>query len=178
MLTGDVYRHRRIDLVRMGEEVVLRGSRSPTEDKSVAVRSPARRGPLLGDVGSEPCLGNLRPRRMNAMRIELRFDTGDSQLAFDLFAPAQSLKPGITITTPGDGTIVLRETYMRKAFGARETIILLLDAGKDLGIALFASWLYDKLKGRAQKLRINRVEVEIEEGAIRKVITEHVERED
>ena len=112
------------------------------------------------------------------MRVELKVDTGDVRLAFDMFAPAKSISPGITVTTPGNGTLVLGEMYGRKAFGAHETITLVLEAGKDLGIALFASWLYDKVKGRAKTLRIDRTEIEIDEGAIRKVISERLERKD
>jgi hypothetical protein len=45
-----------------------------------------------------------------------------------------------------------------------------------VGLNVLSSWLYDKLKGRADKLRINRTEVEIEPDKIR-VVVEQIEKD-
>ena len=52
-----------------------------------------------------------------------------------------------------------------------------------IGTGVIAAWLYDKLKGRVhpergdEKLVIERTEVELEEGAIKRVITEKLTSE-
>jgi hypothetical protein len=44
-----------------------------------------------------------------------------------------------------------------------------------VGVNLLSNWLYDKLRGRADVLRINRTEVEIDRDKIR-VVIEKIER--
>src|SRR5690348_827031 len=109
------------------------------------------------------------------MQLELLIESYGPQLAFELFAPSPSVSSGMTMTTPGNATLVLGEMYGWKSVGAHEVITLVLRAGGDVGVGLLSAWLYDKLKGRAKSLRINRRVVEIEEGLIRRVIEEHVE---
>ncbi len=111
------------------------------------------------------------------MQVELQVDTSDKTVASDLFSPAKTIGPGTRTHAPGSAALELREWYFRKGVGFHDTLTIILNATKDLGVALFASWLYDRLKGRAKALRINRTEVQIEEGAIRKVITEQLEHE-
>jgi len=113
------------------------------------------------------------------MRIELQIDIQDKRLGTELFAPATTVGPGTTAQAPGDAALELREWYFRKGAGFHDTLTIILSATKDLGVALFASWLYDKLKGgRAKALRINRTEVQIDQGAIRKIVTEQVKRDE
>src|SRR5438309_10794286 len=100
-----------------------------------------------------------------------------AQLAFELFAPAKTVGEGATAEVPGKATIALSSWFGAKAFGAQEVLNLVLECGKDVSIGIFASWLYDKLKGRPVKLRIDRTEILIEEGEIRRVLTERIEGE-
>lgn len=112
------------------------------------------------------------------MKIEFQVDTSDETLADDLFAPAKTIRPGTAAVAPGNAALELREWYFRKSAGLHDTLTFVLNLNKDLGVALFASWLYDKLKGAPKALRINRTQIEIENGVIRKVISEQIQREE
>jgi hypothetical protein len=109
--------------------------------------------------------------------IVLEIDTTDHRLGFDLFSPAKLLEPGTAVDIPGGAHLTIKEMYVRKAFGAHETLTLLLHFGRDISVGVIGSWLYDKLKHRAITVRIDRVEVQIEEGEIRRVLAEHIERD-
>ena len=81
------------------------------------------------------------------------------------------------MSVPGNATFTLSSWVGTKAIGAQEVLNLVLECGKDLGVALFASWLYDRLRGRRVKLQIERTEILIDEGEIRRVLTERIEGE-
>jgi hypothetical protein len=51
-----------------------------------------------------------------------------------------------------------------------------VEFGAGVGTGLFTSWLCEKLKGRATKLKIERTEVEIEAGEIKLIVVEKIER--
>lgn len=64
-------------------------------------------------------------------------------------------------------------SYIRKAIGFPEIarFVLTFASGAATGVA--GNWLYDKLKGRKiEKLVIEKTEVEIDRGEIKKVISE------
>ena len=105
----------------------------------------------------------------------VEFDTTDKQLAFDLFGNPKSLGPGASVALPFGGTLQLQEWRFRKAVGASETLELLISFGVGVSSSLVANWLWAKLKGRATTLRINRVEVHMQEGEIQRVVSESVE---
>ena len=113
------------------------------------------------------------------MRIPISIASSDAGLAFELFAPAKTVGEGAKAEVPGKATIALSSWHGTKAFGAQEVLNLVLECGRDVGIGLLASWLYDKLKGRPVKLRIDRTEILIiKEGEIRRVLTERIEGEE
>ena len=47
-----------------------------------------------------------------------------------------------------------------------------------IAVGVVANWLYDKLKGRATTLRIDRIEVHLDRGEIEKILVERIERKD
>lgn len=112
------------------------------------------------------------------MQIELKIDTSDNSLAFALLSPAHSLSPGTATKLPRNGSLMLREMSFRKAFGAHETLALVLTTGKDIVVAVLASGLYDRLRDRARSLRVGDREVEIREETIRMAITEAIDEQD
>lgn len=105
----------------------------------------------------------------------IEIDTADKQLAFELFGNPESLGPGASIELPVGGTLQLREWRFGKALGAGETLELVLSFGVGVSSSLVANWLWGKLKGRATTLRINRVEVNMQEGEIQRVVSESIE---
>jgi|SRR6185312_3089144 len=109
------------------------------------------------------------------MLIEV--DSSDRRLAFDLFGNPTSLGPGAATDLPFGGTLRLQEWRFRKAFGASETLELLLSFGTGVSSSLVANWLWEKFKGKVTNLRINRTEVHFEQGEIQRVISEQIEIE-
>ena len=73
-------------------------------------------------------------------------------------------------------TVAYKGTLERKAIDFPAIIHAVGHVATDVGISLFSSWLYDKIKGRATKLKINRQEVEITPERIR-IVIETIEKE-
>jgi hypothetical protein len=70
-------------------------------------------------------------------------------------ADAQSgLLTGPNSPAPADVQIKLTETKAGRDGGAT-ILIFLLTIGKDVAVGVVASWLYDRLKGHASKIRLN-----------------------
>lgn len=84
---------------------------------------------------------------------------------------------GASAAVPGDGVLVFEGAVIRKAFGIPETLEFLLKTGKEVAVGLLSAWLYDRLKGRAVRLRINRTEVQLDGEAIKRVLIEQIEIE-
>lgn len=55
--------------------------------------------------------------------------------------------------------------------------MFLLSFGTKVAPGLLANWLYEKINGRATKLRIDRADVEINKSEIEKIITEKIEND-
>lgn len=109
------------------------------------------------------------------MRISVEIDTHDRQLPFDMLGQ-KTLGPGVGAEIPGNATITLGEMLVRKSVGIPETLEFALTFGGGVASGLVANWLYEKLRGRAAVLRIDRQVVEIDQGAITRVLTERIER--
>ncbi len=109
------------------------------------------------------------------MNLALEIDTHDRALQFDLFGTRELEANKSATEIPGGARLELGTVYFRKGFGFPETIHAMLAVGRDVGIGLASAWLYDKLKGRATSVRINRIEVRLDKGEIERVITEQIE---
>jgi hypothetical protein len=77
---------------------------------------------------------------------------------------------------PGEATLTLKSMFGRRAFGAPETLDLVLGFAGGVASGVVANWLYGKLKGRNVRLRIEEHEVEIEEGEIKRIISRVTEK--
>ena len=107
------------------------------------------------------------------MKINIEVDTYDKRLTTDIL--------GKKSISSGDKRDIYKNTTLEyqlilKKFSIEEpdTILFTLDVEGDIGTntSIFATWLRDNLKDRAEKLRVNRTEVEIDEGEIKKTINE------
>lgn len=110
------------------------------------------------------------------MRIEI--DTEDRQLSSDLMGNSETAQNGQTVNIPGGAKLTLGPLVKRYAVGVPETIEAVLTFGSGVASGLVASWLYDKIKGRATRLRIDETEVEINKGEIEHIIVRKIEKKD
>ena len=71
---------------------------------------------------------------------------------------------------PGDA--VLMKVHTSKAKEGK--YIFMLNFGANVAPGLLANWLYEKINGRATKLWMDRIEVQINKSEIEKIITETI----
>ncbi len=78
---------------------------------------------------------------------------------------------------PGGANVELKEWSFRKGSGFPDTLTLAVSIPLGVGINLFSSWLWSKVKGRATRISINRVEVQLEADEVTRVIVEQTKIE-
>lgn len=104
------------------------------------------------------------------MLIEI--ETHDRRLEFDMME-SMSLKVGQQHSVPGGAVLTAQGHRGQKSFGMPETVTFLLEyVGGPIATGLVSNWLYAKMKGRAEKLRINRREVHIDKVEIKRSLDE------
>ena len=110
------------------------------------------------------------------MSIDIEIDTCDTRLAFDILEKSSARRKD-KINIGKNIELECQGTFMRLSEGAPETIKFVLEiSGGITSITMFAAWLYDKIKNKALKLRIDRTEIDINEGEITRIITEKIEK--
>jgi hypothetical protein len=87
-----------------------------------------------------------------------------------------SLVRGATIEAPGNAMLTYDGLIGKKAVGFPLTLEFILTVTTGVSTGLVANWLYDKIKGRASTLRINRTEVRMSKGEIGRIIIEQIEK--
>lgn len=108
------------------------------------------------------------------MKIEI--DTTDRALSSDLVRGAEGVEEGQTVDIPGGAKLTVIALVKRYAVEFPETIEAILTFGSGVASGVVASWLYDKLKGRATTLRIEETEVQIDKGEIQRIISRKIEK--
>ena len=114
---------------------------------------------------------------MDNVTLELKV-SGDHVLV-DAIMGSPNAKRGSETPAPGGARLRYEGTLFQEAAGAPEVARFILHMGGDVGVGvvsgLLSAWLYDRLKaGQATKLRIDRVDVELKQGAIERIITERL----
>ena len=99
------------------------------------------------------------------MKISIEIETDDKSLLCDLFG-VEELKQGASTKLESGPTLVWEETVSRKDAGLPDIICLSLLGWRDIAVGMLSTWLYDKLKGRSTKLKIDNKETPIEKKAI------------
>ena len=110
-------------------------------------------------------------RRLN-IEIEIAFGEVETEL-FE----TSSFSAGETRVTLSDGsTATYLGTLAKRSVGIPDVTHVAIELASAVAAGIVSNWLYDKLKHRPAKLRINRTEVEIELDKIR-VVIEQIEKE-
>ena len=110
--------------------------------------------------------------------MEIEIETSDSQLLPDLLeTTSSSIQPGYQKSFPDGGSITLQKDIKRRSLTVPpETITLILSVGGSITANVISTWLYEKLKGRAIRLHIDRKEIQIDNGEIKKIIEESIDK--
>jgi hypothetical protein len=112
------------------------------------------------------------------MKVPLHIETHDRRLAFDIVG-STSLKSGTAVDAPGGIRLDFDGALIRKSVGIPEVLQFIVNASVNVELALFASWLYDKVKDR----QVERITVRdtivtvITKDAIRQALTREIERQ-
>lgn len=112
-----------------------------------------------------------------AQQFQIEVETFDFRVAFEMFESRTGLSSKTSRIILADGsTVAYAGTYERRGLNFPSIVHAGVDLAGTVGVGLFTNWLYDKLKGKPAKLRINRQEVEITPERIR-IVIEQIERE-
>jgi hypothetical protein len=105
------------------------------------------------------------------MKINIELDTYDKNLTSDIIGK-KDLTSGDKRDIFRNATLEYQLTLKKFKVESPDTIYLTLDIGGNFesNSSVFATWLHDNIKTRAEKLRINRNEVDIDENMIRRTI--------
>lgn len=112
------------------------------------------------------------------MRVDLLLDidTQNKYLRSEIINNFDSFSSYNEIKIPGDVKITSHTLAIKKAFGMPETLELIISFSIGIASGVVASWIYEKLKGRAKALYIDRTKVEIRKGDIEKIIIEKIKK--
>ena len=108
----------------------------------------------------------------------IEIETRDSRLEFDLMGSPVMLESGVHHVLPDGSVLAWQSGPLRKGYGQPWILHFILTYGKDVSAGIAASYLFNKIKGRSTTLRIDRKEVQIEQGQITRVLTEHIEKKE
>ncbi|UCF13632.1 MAG: hypothetical protein JSW06_05075 [Thermoplasmatales archaeon] len=107
------------------------------------------------------------------MKINIEVDTYDKRLTTDILGK-KPISSGDKRDIYKNTTMVYQLTLKKFSIEEPDTIIftLVVEGNLATNTSIFATWLYDNLKNRAVKLKINQIDVEIDEEEIKKIINE------
>jgi hypothetical protein len=109
----------------------------------------------------------------------IEIETDDTRRALDLALDlCGSMRAGEKLQIADGATLTYEGTIERRAFGMPAEVTFALTLAANVPAGVVANWLYAKLRGKAKRLRIDRTEIEVNEGEIRRILREKIEVED
>jgi hypothetical protein len=108
--------------------------------------------------------------------LSIEIETHDPQLDFELMGSPAALEEGVRYILPDGSSLVWQSGPLRKAFGVPQVLHFILTYGKDVSAGVIANYVFSKINGRSTALRIDRKEVQLDQGQITRVLTEHIEK--
>ena len=109
------------------------------------------------------------------MELKVKIETHDKMLEckmLDVTQRAQGMQkeviPGLTVRYD--------RKFSQQAFGYPDIIDFTLKIVEGAGASLIARWLYDKFNGRVVKLEVERTDVSLSEGEIRRILVEKMKK--
>lgn len=108
---------------------------------------------------------------INPLDLKIEITTNDNMLVFDLMN-TKNLQVGMTNSISPDITLRLNQQTLFESVGTPDIFTFTVSIGKDTAVGVFSAWLYDKLKGRRRKLKINGTIVNTDKNDIDRVLAE------
>ena len=105
--------------------------------------------------------------------MHLEIDTTNKDLLIELVGKPPFRQVGESIPAPDGVSLVYEGMIERRGLDFPTTVQFLVQHIDDVAIALFSSWLYDKLKDRARRLRANGQEIQLTPEAVRRIFERH-----
>lgn len=110
-------------------------------------------------------------------KMELEIYTHDKNLLFNLMGKS-SVSRDEFVEIPNTNTkLIYKGTTIRLAAGLPEIINFTLTFSSGVAAGVVANWIYDKLKNRAEKIVINRREIQMDKEEIKRFIEEEIKIE-
>ncbi len=111
------------------------------------------------------------------MEIELDVLSDDPLLSSDVMQSETLSKGKTKLQGPGDAILIWEGEDFAKAAGIPYLVHFMLKATWPVGSGLITAWLWDKFKAKSiRSITIDRIVVEFDEGKIKRVLEEHIER--
>lgn len=107
------------------------------------------------------------------MAVRMRITSGDLRVAFELMGTNGSLAPGAVATTPEGATLRL-DRVVGEDSNAPSGFDFVVDRGTS-DTEHLADWLYHRLNGLVDSVRIERRTVPVEPARLRNALLEHLE---
>ncbi|HEY4759321.1 MAG TPA: hypothetical protein VIH42_01945 [Thermoguttaceae bacterium] len=108
------------------------------------------------------------------MEIEIEIKNSGPALSKELFGRPAHMCIGTEVKGPDGIALKLVSIRESRSIDYPSIFNMILTIGKDVGVGIISAWLYDKLKRRATKIYIDRVEIEITENNIKRILVEKI----
>ena len=106
--------------------------------------------------------------------MDISMYTNEKRLAFDLLGKSKA-QAGYMIELGQGASLTYKGTYIRKALGFPEIIMLSASIPTGIAAGILANWLWEKLRGQnITQIDIDRTTIELDEGEIKRVILEKI----
>ena len=105
--------------------------------------------------------------------MELEIHTHNKDILFDLLGKSPISRDD-SIITPGNAKLTYKGTTIRLAEGLPKIINLVVTFGSGVAAGVVSNWIYDKLKHKTEKIVINRKEIHLDEGELKRVLEETI----
>ena len=112
------------------------------------------------------------------MELEITIETIDPQLISDLLENTSStIQMGSQKAIADGATLTLQNINRRRSIDVLPEVITLgLSLSTSIATNIVSTWLYEKLKGRATGLRIDRKQIRVDNEEIKKNIEENLQK--
>src|SRR3989304_475058 len=104
------------------------------------------------------------------MTVNIEIKTSGPRLAFELFGAGGRISTGDEISIPGGGSLKYLGQMEYRSLDMPTILTMALNFSSGVAVGVIANWIYDKLKGKANSITIDRIEIELNKGEIERIL--------